>query len=57
MNPSEDLIQKCLVEGQIKFYEYTHFKDIELIGESGYGKVYRATFKDNEITVALKSFK
>ncbi|KAF0552255.1 kinase-like domain-containing protein [Gigaspora margarita] len=31
--------------------------DIELIGEGGYGKVYRATFKDNEITVALKSFK
>ncbi|KAF0552253.1 calmodulin-dependent protein kinase [Gigaspora margarita] len=57
MNPSEDLIQKCLVEGQIKFYEYTRFKDIELIGEGGYGKVYRATFKDNEITVALKSFK
>ncbi|CAG8632088.1 17351_t:CDS:2 [Gigaspora margarita] len=57
MNPSEDLIQKCLVEGQVKFYEYTRFKDIELIGEGGYGKVYRATFKDNEITVALKSFK
>ncbi|RIB28975.1 kinase-like domain-containing protein [Gigaspora rosea] len=57
MNPSEDLIQKCLVEGQVKFYEYTRFKDIELIGEGGYGKVYRAIFKDNEITVALKSFK
>ncbi|CAG8843128.1 15446_t:CDS:2, partial [Gigaspora margarita] len=52
-----DLIQKCLVEGQIKFYEYTRFKDIEMIGEGGYGKVCRATFKDNEITIALKSFK
>ncbi|KAF0552259.1 calmodulin-dependent protein kinase [Gigaspora margarita] len=57
MNPSEDLIQKCIVEGQVKFYDYTRFKDLELIGEGGYGKVYRATFKDNEITVALKSFK
>ncbi|RIB28981.1 kinase-like domain-containing protein [Gigaspora rosea] len=57
MNPSEDQIQKCLIEGHVKFYEYTCFEDVELIGEGGYGKVYRATFKDNEITVALKSFK
>ncbi|CAG8466654.1 16311_t:CDS:2, partial [Dentiscutata erythropus] len=57
MNPSDDLVQKCLIEGHIKLYEYTRFKDVELIGEGGYGKVYRATFKDNEVTVALKSFK
>ncbi|CAG8840261.1 20474_t:CDS:1, partial [Racocetra persica] len=57
MNSSDELIQKFLIEGHIKFYEYTRFKDIELIGEGGHGKVYRATLKNNEITVALKSFK
>ncbi|CAG8697945.1 20806_t:CDS:2 [Racocetra persica] len=57
MNSSDDLIQKCLIDWRIKFYEYTRFKDIELIGEGGHGKVYRATHKNNEITVALKSFK
>ncbi|CAG8731289.1 7805_t:CDS:2, partial [Cetraspora pellucida] len=41
----------------IKFFDYTLFNDIELIGEGGHGKVYRATLKDNDITVALKSFK
>ncbi|CAG8488993.1 8432_t:CDS:2, partial [Scutellospora calospora] len=56
-NPFEDLIQKCINEEHIKFYEYTRFKDVNLIGEGGYGKVYRATLKNNEITVALKSFK
>ncbi|CAG8771655.1 12531_t:CDS:2, partial [Racocetra persica] len=57
MNLSDDLIQKCLIDWRIKFYEYTRFKDVELIGEGGHGKVYRATLKNNGITVALKSFK
>ncbi|CAG8654527.1 19429_t:CDS:2 [Dentiscutata erythropus] len=53
----EDLIQKCLNEERIKFYEYYCFGDFKLIGEGGFGKVHRATFKSNEITVAIKSFK
>ncbi|KAF0494346.1 kinase-like domain-containing protein [Gigaspora margarita] len=57
MNQSEDLIQKCLNEERIKFYEYYRFEDFKLIGEGGFGKVYRATFKNNEISVAIKSFK
>ncbi|CAG8460431.1 2959_t:CDS:2 [Cetraspora pellucida] len=57
MNSPDDLIQKCLNEGHIKFFDYTHFNNIELIGEGGHGKVYRATLKDKDITVALKSFK
>ena len=57
MNQSEDLIQKCLDEERIKFYEYYRFEDFKLIGEGGFGKVYRATFKNNEISVAIKSFK
>ncbi|CAG8777952.1 7841_t:CDS:2, partial [Dentiscutata erythropus] len=57
MNSSKNLFQQCLNEDRIGFYKYSDFKDIKLIGEGGYGKVYRATLKINEITVALKSFK
>ncbi|CAG8463636.1 3857_t:CDS:2, partial [Dentiscutata erythropus] len=57
MDPSDDLVQKYLIEGHIKIYKYTRFKDVELIGEGGYGKVYHATLKDNDVTVTLKSFK
>ncbi|RIB06901.1 kinase-like domain-containing protein [Gigaspora rosea] len=57
MNQSEDLIQKCLNEERIQFYEYYRFEDFKLIGEGGFGKVYRATFRNNEISVAIKSFK
>ncbi|CAG8796345.1 5940_t:CDS:1, partial [Dentiscutata erythropus] len=53
----EDLIQKCLNEEHVKFYEYYRFGDFKLIGEGGFGKVHRATFKSNEISVAIKSFK
>ncbi|CAG8613839.1 3481_t:CDS:1, partial [Scutellospora calospora] len=57
MNTSEDIIQKCLNERHIEFYEYSRFKHVKLIGEGGYGKVYCATLKNKEITIALKSFK
>ncbi|CAG8566455.1 1096_t:CDS:2, partial [Scutellospora calospora] len=54
---NNDLIKKCLEEVHIKFYEFSHFKNVKFIVEGGYGNVYRATLKNNEITVALKSFK
>ncbi|CAG8459379.1 4704_t:CDS:10 [Dentiscutata heterogama] len=57
MDPYEDLIKKSLNEQHIEFYEYSCFKDVKLIGEGGYGKVYSAILKSNEITVAIKSFK
>ncbi|CAG8764452.1 5007_t:CDS:2 [Gigaspora margarita] len=57
MNRSDDLIKKCLNEEHIEFYEFSCFKDVKWIGEGGYGKVYCATLKSNEITVAIKSFK
>ncbi|CAG8740007.1 18790_t:CDS:2 [Gigaspora margarita] len=57
MNQSDDLVQKYINEEHVKFYEYSHFKDVKLLGEGEYGKVYRAIFKNNELIVALKSFR
>ncbi|RIB08375.1 hypothetical protein C2G38_2147098 [Gigaspora rosea] len=57
MNSSEELIQKCLTEESIEFYEYSGFRDIELIGSGGYGDVYRAVLGNGKATVALKLFK
>ncbi|KAF0553908.1 kinase-like domain-containing protein [Gigaspora margarita] len=57
MNQSDDLVQKYINEEHFKFYEYSHFKDVKLLGEGEYGKVYRAIFMNNELIVALKSFR
>ncbi|CAG8582217.1 15726_t:CDS:2 [Dentiscutata erythropus] len=57
MNPPDDLIKKCANEEHIKLYERSCFKDVKLIGEGGYGRVYRAIHRNNEVIVALKSFK
>ncbi len=38
----------------IKYYEYSNFKDIHLIGGGSFGSVYRATWKD--CVFALKTF-
>ncbi|CAG8586899.1 21914_t:CDS:2, partial [Cetraspora pellucida] len=56
MNPSDD-IQKLLDEERIKFYNYSNFKDVKLVGCGGFGNVYRAVLENNELIVALKSFK
>ncbi|CAG8617094.1 17753_t:CDS:2 [Dentiscutata erythropus] len=52
INPPDDLIEE-----HIKLYERSCFKDYELIGEGGSGKVYRAIRRNSEVIVALKSFK
>ena len=36
--------------------EYKHFKNIQEIGNGGYGKVYRVNWKNSEQYFALKSF-
>jgi serine/threonine protein kinase len=49
------------IEGAIdkeyyKLYEYKHFHNIQEIGSSAFGKVYRANWKNSEQYIALKSF-
>jgi len=48
----DDAISKDL----IKYYEYQHFYDIQEIGSGGFGKVYRANWRNSNKYFALKSF-
>ncbi|CAG8753971.1 11595_t:CDS:2, partial [Dentiscutata erythropus] len=52
-NPIQQL-QKYIIEKNINSYDYTCFRNVELISES-FTKLYRAIFK-NKISVILKSF-
>ncbi|GBB90062.1 hypothetical protein RclHR1_16940003 [Rhizophagus clarus] len=48
----EDVIEK----NQLKYYEYNEFTNLQKIGTGGFGKVYRANWKNSEKHFALKSF-
>ena len=49
-------IEESLSNRRIKYYEYKHFSNIEEIGSGGFGKVFRAKWKNSEQYLALKSF-
>ena len=49
-------IEEAIFKRHIKYYEYEHFNNIEKIGSGGFGKVYRANWKNFENYFALKSF-
>ncbi|CAG8646156.1 15650_t:CDS:1, partial [Racocetra fulgida] len=40
----------------IKFYDYSKFRNIRLIGSGTFGKVYHAITESSGLDVALKSF-
>ncbi|CAB5348341.1 unnamed protein product [Rhizophagus irregularis] len=48
-------IEEAIVKEHLKYYEYNQFNDIQQIGSGGFGKVYRAKWKNFE-HLALKSF-
>ena len=52
INWIEEVISKKL----IKYYEFEYFNNIQEIGSGGFGKVYRANWKDPYKYFALKSF-
>ncbi|CAB4388095.1 unnamed protein product [Rhizophagus irregularis] len=56
INESTTWIEEAVDNKLIKFYEYKEFKNIEQIGAGGFGKVYRANWKDLEKPLAIKSF-
>lgn len=57
-NPNEwnIWIEEAIFKEYFRYYEQKHFSDIQKIGAGGFGKVYRAIWKDSEQYLELKSF-
>ncbi|CAG8795220.1 8052_t:CDS:2, partial [Dentiscutata erythropus] len=53
-NPLQQL-QKYIIEKNINSYDYTCFRNVKLIKNERFTRVYRAIF-ENKITIILKSF-
>ncbi|CAB4495533.1 unnamed protein product [Rhizophagus irregularis] len=49
-------IEEAIDEEHIKYYEYKEFNNFQEIGTGGFGKVYRANWKNLEKCFAVKSF-
>ncbi|POG65701.1 kinase-like domain-containing protein [Rhizophagus irregularis DAOM 181602=DAOM 197198] len=49
-------IEEAIVKEHLKYYEYKEFSNFQEIGTGGFGKVYRAKWKNLEKSFALKSF-
>ena len=49
-------IEEAISKGYFRYYEHKHFSNIQKIGTGGFGKVYRAKWKNSEQYLALKSF-
>ncbi|POG76979.1 kinase-like domain-containing protein, partial [Rhizophagus irregularis DAOM 181602=DAOM 197198] len=49
-------IEEAVDKEYFKYYEYNQFNNIQPIGTGGFGKVYRANWKNSEKQFALKSF-
>jgi hypothetical protein len=49
-------IEEAIVKEHLNYYEYDYFKNVQEIGAGGFGKVYRANWKNSRKQFALKSF-
>ncbi|GBC38147.2 kinase-like domain-containing protein [Rhizophagus irregularis DAOM 181602=DAOM 197198] len=49
-------IEEAISKKLIKFYEFSQFYNLQEIGSGGFGKVYRADWKDSHKCCALKYF-
>jgi len=49
-------IEDAIAKNYFKYYDYNHFSNIQEIGSGGFGKVFRANWKNSEQYLALKSF-
>ncbi|KAF0415578.1 kinase-like protein [Gigaspora margarita] len=56
-NIQEEWLEKAILERHIKSIDYNKFTDPIVIGEGGFGKVFKCEWKDCELTVALKCLK
>ncbi len=49
-------IEEAIAKEYLKYYEYKYFSNIKEIGSGGFGKVYRANWKNFGNYLVLKSF-
>ncbi|CAB4417769.1 unnamed protein product [Rhizophagus irregularis] len=49
-------LERSIIEKHIELYEYSDFKNIQLIGSGAYGNVYRVNRNNSDHSFALKSF-
>jgi len=49
-------IEEAIAKNYFKYYEYKHFSNIQEIGSGGFGRVYRANWKNSDQYLALKAF-
>src|SRR6266542_944056 len=49
-------IEIAIANDYFKYYEYKNFNNIKVIGSGGFGKVYRANWKNSNQYFALKCF-
>ncbi|KAF0521653.1 kinase-like protein [Gigaspora margarita] len=56
-NVQEEWLEKAIFERHINSINYNKFTDPIVIGEGGFGKVFKYEWKDCELTVALKCLK
>ncbi|RIA96983.1 kinase-like domain-containing protein [Glomus cerebriforme] len=50
-----DWLEKAIVEEHIKFYDYSHFNNIQEISSGSVGNIFRANWKDSDTVLVLKS--
>jgi len=50
-----DWLEKAIVEEHIKFYDYSHFNNIQEISTGSVGNIFRANWKDSDTVLVLKS--
>ena len=49
-------LEEAIAKEYLKYYEYKNFSNLQEICSGGFGKVYRANWKNFENYLALKSF-
>jgi len=50
-----DWLEKAIVEEHIKYYDYSHFNNIQEISNGSVGNIFRANWKDSDTVLVLKS--
>ena len=55
-NECTQWIEEAIGKGYFRYYEQEYFNEIQKIGTGGFGKVYRANWKNSRQYLALKSF-